>query len=66
MLGTPATLLNPGSLPDPLGASILEGFSVPPSLIRLVPSLEVSVVTETPLFLHVPILASVLFHPPLF
>jgi hypothetical protein len=65
MLGVPGTLLNPALSSDILGSSVLEGFSVPSTLLQLTPLKETFAVTEKPLSLHLPILASVLFHPPL-
>jgi hypothetical protein len=40
MLGVPATLLSPDGASDLLGASVLEGFSILPSVIDMVPSNE--------------------------
>jgi len=65
MLGVPATLLDPSAAVDALTASVLEGFSVPPTVPQLSPSFEsVPTVDGSPL-VHVPVLASAPFHPPL-
>jgi hypothetical protein len=64
MLGVPMTLLNPGGAADTLAASAYEGFSVPSSLPKLMPSFEMVSVTDTQPFVHMPVLASALFHPP--
>lgn len=64
MLGVPVTLLSPELSPDTLGASVLEGFSVPPTVPQLTPSSETVPVTDDSPSVHVPILASVMFHPP--
>lgn len=64
MLGVPVTLLNPLEAADTLAASVLEGFSVPPSLPQLNPSAETDPVTDAQPSVHVPILASAPFHPP--
>lgn len=64
MLGVPTTLLNAGDLSDPLGSAVLEGFSVPPPAPELplatmgAPSWHASPI------LHVPVIASAVFHPP--
>jgi len=65
MLGVPVTLLNPGGAADTLAVSVSEGFSVPSSLPQLMPSVEMVPVTDAQLSVHVPVLASVLFHPPI-
>ena len=65
MLGVPVTLLNPGGADDTLAVSVSEGFSVPSSLPRLTPSVDMVPVTDAQLSVHVPVLASVLFHPPI-
>lgn len=64
MLGVPVTLLNPVEAADTLAVSVSEGFSVPSSLPHLTPSFETVPVTDGQPFMHVPILASALFHPP--
>lgn len=64
MLGVPVTLLNPLEAADTLAASVLEGFSVPSSLPQLTPSFETIPVTDGQSSVHVPVLASALFHPP--
>jgi hypothetical protein len=65
MLGVPVTLLNPSLASDTLEASVLEGFSVPPTFPELVLSPESVLVSEFYPEVPVPVLASVLFHPPL-
>jgi hypothetical protein len=65
MLGVPVTLLNPGGAADTLAVSVSEGFSVPSSLPQLTPSGEMVPVTDAQPSVHVPVLASVLFHPPI-
>lgn len=64
MLGSPVTLLSPGLSFDILGESVLEGFSVPSTAPQLTPSSETVLVTDDSPSVHVPILASVMFHPP--
>lgn len=64
MLGVPATLLAPSVSADNLTASLLEGFSIPPAL----PGIEL-LSRRTPHFelspsVHVPVLSSSLFRPP--
>jgi len=64
MLGVPATLLDPAAASDTLGNSVLEGFSVPPSVIEIRPLTKAQPVTD---ILHVftrPLLITVPFHPP--
>ena len=65
MLGVPVTLLNLGGVADTLAVSVCEGFSVPSSLPHLTPSVEMVPVSDAQLSVHVPVLASVLFHPPI-
>jgi hypothetical protein len=64
VLGVPATLLDPSADPDTVGASVLEGFSIPSTL----PGFGVSSTQapySTPLqTTHLPLLSSSLFHPP--
>jgi hypothetical protein len=64
MLGVPVTLLNSGGAADALAASAYEGFSVPSSLPQLTPSFKIVPVTDAQPSVHVPVLASALFHPP--
>jgi hypothetical protein len=64
MLGVPVTLLNPAVAADTLAVSVSEGFSVPSSLPQLTPSVEMVPVTDAQPFVHVLVLASALFHPP--
>jgi hypothetical protein len=64
MLGVPMTLLNPAGAADTLAAAVLEGFSVPPTVPQLTLSAQTGPVTDAQPFVHVPVLASALFHPP--
>lgn len=64
MLGAPATLLNPSLSSDTLGASVLEGFTVPPTRLSLDLSGESVPVSDVRPPVRVPVLASVPFHPP--
>lgn len=64
MLGVPVTLLNPVEAANTLAASALEGFCVPSSLPQLNPSAETHPVTGAQPSVHVPVLTSTLFHPP--
>ncbi|MBA5868244.1 MAG: hypothetical protein GDA67_16235 [Nitrospira sp. CR1.3] len=65
MLGTPGTLLSPTLASDIWGTSVLEGFSIPPNPAQPTPSASAISATEMQTFLHVPVLASAPFHPPL-
>jgi len=63
-LGAPVTLMNPIEVADTMAASVLEGFSVPqtvPQLTLLFETIRVAVAQPS---MHVPVLTSVLFHPP--
>ena len=64
MLGAPITLLNPLEPADTQRVSILEGFSVPSSLPELASSFETATTPDVQPSVHLPVLASVLFHPP--
>ena len=64
MLGVPVTLLNPGGAADALATSADEGYSVPSSLPQPTPSFAMVPVTDAQPFVHMPVLASTLFHPP--
>lgn len=64
MLGVPVTLLNPVAASDTLTVSVSEGFSVPSSLPQLIPAFETDPVIDAQPSVHVPVLASSLFHPP--
>jgi len=64
MLGVPPTLLSPALSLDTLGESVLEGFSIPPTVPLLIRSSKTSSVMDAQPSMHVPILASALFHPP--
>lgn len=64
MLGVPGTLLHPVDISDAAAASVLEGFSVPPALPQLALSSGSVLLADAHPLLHVPILASALFHPP--
>ena len=65
MLGVPVTLLNPAGSADTLAVSVSEGFSVSSSLPQLTPSVDMVPVTNAQPSVHMPVLASVLFHPPI-
>jgi len=65
MLGTPGTLLSPTLSSDIWGTSVLEGFSIPPTLVQPTPSASTIPATEMRTSLHVPVLASAPFHPPI-
>lgn len=65
MLGVPVTLFNPGVTSDIPGASVLEGFSVPPSAVQLSFSTDAVLVIEVHRLISRPVLASAPFHPPL-
>lgn len=64
MLGVPVTLLNPFEPADTQSVSVLEGFSVPSSLPQLTSSFETDTATDAQPSVQLPVLASVLFHPP--
>lgn len=64
MLGVPVTLLNPFEPADTQSVSVLEGFSVPSSLPQLTPSFGTDTATDTQPSVHLPVLVSVPFHPP--
>jgi len=64
MLGVPITLLSPADAADALGASVLEGFSVLPSLPQLELQTEICAVADVHSSMHVLVLAFVHFHPP--
>jgi len=65
MLGTPGTLLSPTLSSDIWGTSVLEGFSIPPNPAQPTPSASTIPATEMHTSLHVPVLASAPFHPPI-
>lgn len=65
MLGVPITLLNLSIDSDILSASVLEGFSVPPGVIRLEPVVTAVMTIEIQPTVDRPILISSLFHPPI-
>jgi hypothetical protein len=64
MLGVPVTLLNPLEAADTQRTSILEGFSVPSSFPQLTSSFETETAPDAQPSVHLPVLASMLFHPP--
>jgi hypothetical protein len=66
MLGVPVTMLCPDAVPDVLGASLSEGFSVPPAPIDMARPSRSMITADRPSPLHIPVLASAPFHPPLF
>lgn len=65
MLGVPPTLLSPALSLDTLGESVLEGFSIPPTVPLVTLSSKTACVLDAHPSVHVPILASAVFHPPL-
>jgi hypothetical protein len=65
MLGVPLTLLSPALPLDTAGESVLEGFSIPPTVPLVARSSKPAFVIDTQSSVHVPILASAVFHPPL-
>jgi hypothetical protein len=65
MLGVPVTMLCLDVSPDVLGTSISEGFSVPASPISLDRPTDAMIATDRPSPLHIPVLASAPFRPPL-
>ncbi|MEO7862320.1 MAG: hypothetical protein ABIU05_18185 [Nitrospirales bacterium] len=65
MLGVPLTLLSPALSLDTLNESVLEGFSIPPTVPLVTRSSKIGSVTDTQPSVHGPILASAVFHPPL-
>lgn len=65
MLGVPATLLNPLEPADTQRVSILEGFSVPSSQPELTSSFETETAPDAQPSVHLPVLDSMLFHPPI-
>jgi hypothetical protein len=64
MLGVPVTLLNPMEAADTLADSVSEGFSVPSSRPQLMLSFRKISATDDQPSMHVLVLASALFHPP--
>ena len=66
ILGMPITLLNPMDAADHFPTSFIEGFALPSSLPQLMLSVESTPVTEVQPSVHVPVLASAMFHPPVF
>jgi hypothetical protein len=64
MLGVPVTLLSPALSPDTLEGSVLEGFSVLPTVPQLTLSSETAPVTDAQPSVHILVLASALFRPP--
>jgi hypothetical protein len=65
MLGVPPTLLSPALSLDTLGESVLEGFSIPPTVPLVTLSSKTARVMDAQPSVHVPILTSAVFHPPL-
>ncbi len=64
VLGAPVTLWSPSITQDTLGASILEGFSIPPSLPRLDATSSGILADELILCRRVSLFERSLFHPP--
>lgn len=65
MLGVPATLLSPDVPDDILSASYLEGLSLPQARSSLHTGRQPIIVSPDPVTLHLPILLTSVFHPPL-
>ena len=65
MLGVSPTLLSPALSLDTVGESVLEGFSIPPTIPLVTRPSKTAFVIDTQPSVHVPILASTVFHPPL-
>lgn len=65
MLGVPLTLLSPSLPLDAPGKSVLEGFSIPPTVSLVTRTSKTAFVIDTQPSVHVPILASAVFRPPL-
>jgi hypothetical protein len=64
MLGVPVTLFSPADAPDPLGSSVLEGFSLPPQTVEFLLPGTSGKASDLSSVMHVPVIASALFHPP--
>jgi hypothetical protein len=64
MLGVPPTLLSPADGWDAWGDSVLEGLSLPPSVVQIGPSNQVTPVTEAEQAFTRLVLVQVPFHPP--
>jgi len=65
MLGVPVTLLNTSLVPDVLEASVLEGFTIPSTLPNLALFPNSGSADLVTLSMHLLLLASSLFHPPI-
>ena len=66
MLGVPVTLLNLVEAADTPAASVFGGLSVPPTVPQLTLSAKTVPVIDAHPSMHVPVLASAPFHPPVF
>lgn len=64
VLGAPVTLWFPSMTPDTVSASILEGFSIPPSLPQLDASSSGMLAHELTPCRRVSLVDHSLFHPP--
>jgi hypothetical protein len=64
MLGVPATLLDAAAAFDTLGGAVLEGLTVLPALVHLMPTTLTTRVVEAQPSAHCAVLAVVPFHPP--
>lgn len=65
MLGLSVTLPDPAASVDALTSSVLAEFTVHPTLLKAVPyHPNYFSASDHSLFLHLPVLASTLFHPP--
>ncbi|MFO0706331.1 MAG: hypothetical protein U0412_05720 [Nitrospira sp.] len=64
MLGAPSTVWNPADSPDLLGSSVLEGFTLVTEVPHVQWAVTRRIVSDGAPGVHVPVLASSLFHPP--
>jgi hypothetical protein len=65
MLGLPGTLPDPAASVGALTSSVLEECTAPPALPKTVPChANFFPASDHSFFLHLPVLASTLFHPP--
>ena len=66
MLGVSATMFNSSALPDTFAASVFEGLSLPASAPLPYDDFAALLPDAIPQSPHLPLLASSLFHPPVF
>jgi hypothetical protein len=64
MLGVPVTLLQTDDVSDAMVASVLEGFTVPATLLTLAMSFDSTPLIEVNLLQREPGFCSTLFRPP--